>query len=90
MLVRADHLQELSEELDIDQPAAHMLQVPDIARPLLLLDLVAHDANVGGDLRPIPLPAQHLRYGAFDGLPKLRRPGDDPGAGEREMLPGPG
>ena len=74
MVVRADDLQELGEELDIDQAAAHILQVPDVVRPLLLHDLVAHDADVGGDLRPVPLPAQHLRDGALDDLPKLRRP----------------
>ena len=60
MVMRADNLQELSEELEIDQAATDILKVPDVVRPLLLHDLVAHDADVGCDLRPVPLPAQHL------------------------------
>ena len=73
MIVRADNLQELGEELEIDQAAADILKVPDVVRPLLLHDLVAHDADIGGDLRPVPRAAQHLRDGALDDLPKLRR-----------------
>ena len=43
-------LQVLGDELQIDEPAAHLLQVPDVLGALLLGDALAHVAHVGGDL----------------------------------------
>ena len=53
-----DELQVLGDELDVDEAAAHLLQVPDVVGALLLGDALAHVDDVGGDLR---LVARHRR-----------------------------
>src|SRR5262249_48898112 len=46
-------LQVLGDELQVDQAAAHLLELPRIARSLLFLDARAHVAHVGGGLGPV-------------------------------------
>ena len=60
VIVRAHQLQELGEELDVDQTAPDVLQIPDVAGALFLVDLGAHGAHVGGHLSPVARPAQHF------------------------------
>ena len=49
-LAGVHELQVLGDELEIDEAAAHLLQVPDVLGALLLVDARAHVAHVGGDL----------------------------------------
>ena len=43
----------LGDELEIDQAAAHLLELPGIAGALLPLDASAHVADIGGRLGPV-------------------------------------
>ena len=66
---RVHELQVLGDELEVDEAAAHLLQVPDVVGALLLGDALAHVAHVGGDLGAV---ARQDERGA-DGLARRAR-----------------
>ena len=84
-------LQVLGDELEVDEAAAHLLELPGVARALLLLDARAHVADVGGGLGPVArLVRSTSRMAVSTAAPQRRRAGDDAGPGQRHVLPGPG
>ena len=85
-----NQLQILRDELDIDQPAGHVFEIPSLAVAFLGRDRLAHFDDVGGDHLGIAWPAQHRADQRLDARGKWRRGRDDPGARERHVLPGPG
>ena len=60
MGMRVRDLKKLREELDVDEPASDLLQLPDVLGPLLRLDLRPHLAHIRGEPRSIARAAKHL------------------------------
>ena len=61
-----NELQILRDELDIDQPAGGIFEVPAIAVALFLGDRRTHFDDVAGDQFGIARPAQNIANDAFD------------------------
>jgi hypothetical protein len=72
-VVSAYELQVLGDELEVDEAAAHLLELPRVAGALLFLDAGAHVADVGGGLGPVAA-LEHVADGGLDGRPQHRGP----------------
>ena len=75
---RAMHqLQILGDELDIDEPAGGVLEIPPIGIALFRSDRAAHFDDVGRRPRSHPPAADHLADRRFDPRGECRRSADD-------------
>ena len=81
MLVRESQLQILGDELDVDEPARHELQVPDVGVALFPGDEPAHGAGFPGDLGGVALAGQRLPHRSGDVGPEARIAGHETRAG---------
>src|SRR5688572_33337772 len=89
-LESVDDLQILSDELDIDEAALPLLDVPWAIGLDLTAHAPAHVENVQAKGSLLARLAQRLADGRSDGGAKILIPGNDAGTGERKLLPGPG
>src|SRR5690606_21964645 len=89
MLGGMNELQILRHELEIDETATDVLQIPDLVRTLLSSNSLAHVAHVGGNLGAVAWTDQNITDRLLDPRPQLWRPGDDARPRERHVLPGP-
>ena len=85
-----DQLQILRDEIDIDQAAGGVFQIPDVVLALLQRDGAAHVGDVAGDAGAVARPRQHAADDALDPRAKRRRRRDHARARQRHVLPGPG
>src|SRR5262245_57723296 len=83
-------LQELGDELDVEHAAAAVLDVPELVARILLGDARAHVQHLGGEPGRIARAHEDLPQHGLEPSGEGGRAGDDAGAGERHMLPGPG
>ena len=62
-----------SDEIDIDDAARGIFQVPDVALALFQPDGAAHVGDIGGDAGGVTRPRQHGTNDIFDFAAKIRR-----------------
>ncbi len=89
-VVARQQLRRLRDEFEIDKPAGHELEIKGMARRPLLGHQLAHGDDVGDCLGAVARPPQHLGDGAVHRGVEVGIRLDEAGAGERQMLPGPG
>jgi hypothetical protein len=65
-------LQILRDEIDVDDAAGGMFQVPDVVLALLLRDGAAHIGDVTGDAGAVARPGQHAANDRLDTPAKFR------------------
>ena len=88
---RMDELQVLGDELEVDQPAAHLLQLPEIvACPSPCRCARACRARRRRSWRGRAARSSDVADGRLDARAQRRRPRDDARARQRHVLPGPG
>ena len=85
-----DQLQVLRDELDIDQPARGVFQIPDVVLALLQRDRAAHLGDVVGDDPAVADAGQDTADDILDAGAERGRGRNDARARQRHMLPGPG
>ena len=83
-------LQELRGELDVDQAAGTIFQIPQPVAGELLGDAGAHVGHILGDLPRVAGLADDGADAALGPLHGSGRTRDGAGPGQRHMLPGPG
>ena len=88
--MRVHQLQILRDELDIDQSADSVFEVPALAVAFFLGDGAAHFHHVAGDLRDVARALQNFADDLLDPRAEPRRGRDHARARERHVLPGPG
>ncbi len=84
-----NELQILRNELDIDQPASHVFEVPPIAVAFLLGNGRPHFDYVAGDQFGVAWPAQNVANNVLDTLSECRRTRNHARTRERHVFPGP-
>ncbi len=87
---RVAKLEILGDELDVDQAATPVLDIPRIARRMFAGDAAAHVGDVGDEFWGAPRPRQDFADSSADAPAELGRAGNRPRAGERHVLPCPG
>ena len=88
MLGREAQLQELGQELELDQAAAHVLEVPRIVAAVLAEDARAHGRHVAGQRLGVARREQGAADRRLDPARERRIAGDRARAGQRLVLPG--
>ena len=88
--VGVPELQVLGDELDVDQAAAHVLDVPNDVGAVLVAHALAHSGHVAEQLVGVAPARQGVADHLFHLRLEGRRAGDDAGAGECHVFPGPG
>src|SRR5690606_37778153 len=82
-------LQILRHELEVDETATDVLQIPDLVRTLLSSNSLAHVAHVGGNLGAVAWADKNIPNCLLDPRPQFWRAGDVARPRERHVLPGP-
>src|SRR6185437_16441348 len=80
----------LGDELDIDESAAAVLDLPGGRIAMLLGHAVAHVGDVDHQAIAVARPQEYLTDDGHDLVAERRRPGNDARAGQRHLLPCPG
>ena len=68
-----NQLQILRDEIDVDDAARGIFQVPDVVLAFFQPDGAAHVGDIGGDAGGVTQPRQHVTNDIFDFAAKIRR-----------------